>query len=42
MQYESARTELRTPPARMPFWVMLSEAGVLLSIAYVLAQLLGG
>lgn len=42
MQYEPAKTELCSHPAGMPFWVLLSEAGVMLSIAYVLAQLLGG
>lgn len=41
MQYEPARTALRSPPAGTPFWVLLSEAGVLLIIAYVLAQLMG-
>jgi hypothetical protein len=42
MQYEPAKTVLRSPPAGLSFWAVLFEAGGLLIIAYALAQLVGG
>jgi len=39
MQYQSASTELRSPPLRLPFWAMLSEGLVLAAIASLLSWL---
>jgi hypothetical protein len=42
MHYQTAKSELQSPPSGMSLWIMLSEAVVLLVLGFALAQLIGG
>lgn len=42
MQYQTAKSELQLPPARLSGWLMLSEAAVMTALSFLLVYAIGG